>query len=144
MILLEYDKDVRNLIGIVVANNNLRESYYKNLQEIEVKRNFDKPIISSYCSGNNVTINFSLGGIVVLNDKSIKGLEFDVVYIVLDGFHIYNNDIDSMKKRFYVMSSRAIKKLVFLQSKDSFGNIEELLPHDQSILKIIEVKDEKK
>ena len=34
---------------------------------------------------------------------------------IVDGFKVYNNDIDSMKKRFYVMSSRAIKKLVLFK-----------------------------
>lgn len=137
LILREADRDDRNLIGVVVANDTLRDTYAKTLQEIDIKLDNPKPIISTYSSKNKeqVNIDFSNGGVVVLNDKSIKGLEFDIVFIVIDGFNIYNNDIDSMKKRFYVMSSRAIKKLVFFKSEDYKGGVEEILPTDENILK---------
>jgi len=135
IILREADKDDRNLIGVVVAKNDMRDSYVEALQTIDINLDNQRPIISTYKSGMESTIDFSNGGIVVLNDKSVKGLEFDIVYIVIDGFKIYNNDIDSMKKRFYVMSSRAIKKLVLLKNKDYNGGIEEILPKDENILK---------
>ena len=139
MILREADKDNRNLIGVVVANNNMRKRYYDKLNSLEITLDHSKPIISSYSSSDkqNVNINFSQGGIVVLNDKSIKGLEFDVVYIVLDGFRIYNNDKTSMKKRLYVMSSRAIKKLVLVSTQREPGIIS-LLPEDEMIMRIID------
>jgi len=137
LILREADRDDRNLIGVVVANDNLRDTYAKTLKEIDIKLDNPKPIISTYSSKNKekVNIDFSNGGVVVLNDKSIKGLEFDIVFIIIDGFNIYNNDSNSMKKRFYVMSSRAIKKLVFFKSKDYKGGVEEILPTDENILK---------
>jgi DNA helicase IV len=137
IILREADKDDRNLIGVVVANDTLRDTYATTLQEIDIKLDNPKSIISTYSSKNKeqVNIDFSNGGIVVLNDKSIKGLEFDIVFIIIDGFKIYNNDSDSMKKRFYVMSSRAIKKLVFFKHKDYRGGVEEILPTDENILK---------
>ena len=138
MILREADKDDRNLIGVVVANNNMRKKYYGKLNALDIKLDNSRPIISTYSSSDKqkVNINFSQGGIVVLNDKSIKGLEFDIVFIVLDEFKIFNNDITSMKKRLYVMSSRAIKKLVLLSESPDLGEIDNLLPDDSNILNI--------
>jgi superfamily I DNA/RNA helicase len=138
MILREADKDDRNLIGVVVASDAVRVNFYKALKSVDVKLDNPKPSISTYFSKdkNNIEVNidFSEGGIVVLNDKSIKGIEFDVVFIIVDGFTIFNNDIDSMKKRFYVMSSRAIKKLVLFKSTNYKGGVEKILPDDENIL----------
>ncbi|MDQ7085324.1 MAG: hypothetical protein Q9M36_10545 [Sulfurovum sp.] len=137
LILREFDRDNRNLIAVVVANDASRDTYVKNLENMEVKLDNPRALISTYSSKNKTSpnINFGHSGIFVLNDKSIKGLEFDIVFIVIDGFNIYNNDIDSMKKRFYVMSSRAIKKLVFFKSENYKGGVEDILPSDENILK---------
>jgi len=136
LILREADRDSRNLIGIVVANDDLRDTYVSTLGTMEIDLDNPRPIISTYSSKDkkNLNIDFAHSGIVILNDKSIKGLEFDIVFIIIDGFKINNNDMDSMKKRFYVMSSRAIKKLVLLKSNNYNGGIEEILPDDENIL----------
>jgi len=39
-----------------------------------------------------------------------------------------------MKKRFYVMSSRAIKKLVLCKSNNHNDDVEQILPDDENIL----------
>jgi len=137
LILREADRDNRNLIGVVVANEEVRDSYVKLLESIDLNLDNPRPIISTYSSKDkqNPNINFGYGGVVVLNDKSIKGLEFDIVFIIIDGFQIYNNDTDSMKKRFYVMSSRAIKKLVLFKNNNYSGGVDEILPSDKEILK---------
>jgi len=137
LILREADRDNRNLIGVVVANEGIRDSYVKSLESIDLNLDNPRPIISTYSSKDkqNPNINFGYGGVVVLHDKSIKGLEFDIVFIIIDGFKIYNNDSDSMKKRFYVMSSRAIKKLVLFKSDTYSGGVNEILPSDKEILK---------
>ncbi len=137
LILREADRDNRNLIGVVVKSNDLRSKYVDALHIVDVDLDNPKPLISTYSSndGKVPNINFGFGGIVVLCDKSIKGLEFDIVFIIIDGFKIYNNDIDSMKKRFYVMSSRAIKKLILFKSKNYNGGVEQILPDDEAILK---------
>ena len=136
LILREADRDNRNLIGIVVANDDLRKVYVDALETTEINLDNPRPIISTYFAedGRVPNINFAYSGIVVLNDKSIKGLEFDIVFIIIDGFKIYNNDMDSMKKRFYVMSSRAIKKLVLLKSNKDNDSVEQILPDDENIL----------
>lgn len=135
-ILLEADRDPSNLIGIVVATISILETYRDELRKMEMKLDNAKPMIQSYDSGTkqNVNINFGEGGIVVLCDKSIKGLEFDVVFVIVGGFKIDNNNLDSLRKRFYVMSSRAIKKLVFLQwTGVNCADVEKILP-DKDIL----------
>ena len=113
MVLREADKDDRKLVGVIVANDVIRNSYVNGIRNLSIVLDNPSPVISSYSSKdlNPVKVDFSQGGIVILNDKSIKGLEFDIVYIILDDFKIYNNDKTSMKKRLYVMSSRAIEKL---------------------------------
>ncbi len=137
LILNEADRDNRNLIGVVVSNDAIRDKYAQALEKLEIKSDHPKPIISTYSSKDRrqPNINFAYSGIVVLNDKSIKGLEFDIVFIIVDGFTIYNNDVDSMKKRFYVMSSRAIKKLVLLKHSSYNGGIDNILPKEEYILK---------
>ncbi len=136
VILREYDRDPRNLIGVVVANNNIRDSYVDTLNNINIESDNPKPIISTYSSNDeqDPDIDFAYSGIVVLNDKSIKGLEFDIVFVVIDGFTIRNNDLDNMKKRFYVMTSRAIKKLVLFQHINYKGNVDKILTKNENIL----------
>ena len=137
LILREADRDSRNLIGVVVANDDLRDTYASALETMEINLDNPRPIISTYSAKDKKVpnINFAYSGIVILNDKSIKGLEFDIVFIVIDGFKIHNSDLDSMKKRFYVMSSRAIKKLVLLKSENYNDGVENILPKDYSILR---------
>jgi len=164
LILRHYDKDTRKLIGVITNDTSTREVYMQLLNSIDVKLDNKRANISTYSSDTenklvayeyqrrdyrqdgfvtvspklghrSVDINFSEGGIVVLTDKSVKGLEFDIVFIVVDDFNIYNNDLDVMKKRFYVMSSRAMEKLVLLKDKNYLGNIETILPNEETILK---------
>jgi len=146
VILREYDRDPRNLIGVVVANNNRRNTYVDALNKMDIELDNPKPTISTYSARDkqDSNIDFAYSGIVVLNDKSIKGLEFDIVFIIIDGFTIYNNDLDSMKKRFYVMSSRAIKKLVLFQHIGYKGDVDKILIKDENILQRKRLNDGKK
>ena len=143
MILREADKDDRKLIGVVVANNSIRDTYVNNIRSLDISLDNPRPVVSTYSSKekNSVSIDFSQGGIVVLNDKSIKGLEFDIVYIILDGLNIYNNDQISMKKRLYVMSSRAIEKLVLISTQDNSAVLS-LLPTDEKVIKTVKNAEE--
>ena len=72
---------------------------------------------------------------MILNDRSIKGLEFEAVFIINDGFKKTSNNPDLLKKRLYVMASRAMKNLVFVKCGTS--NIQELLPKDPNLLRIM-------
>lgn len=138
MILRAADRDTGKLIGVIVASEIKREDYVKKLSMTDVTRDNEKPNISSYSSHQkqgNVNIDFSFGGIVVLCDKSVKGIEFDTVFVILDGLQIIGSDEDSMRKRLYVMTSRAKDELFLMQSA-SYPNkaVEALLPADTNIL----------
>lgn len=130
MILSEYDRDPSKLIGLIVATENKRDWYAKKLSNDQARRSNSKPIISTYSSNQKteVNIDFSFGGIVVLNDKSVKGIEFDTAFILIDEFKMIGNDIESLKKRFYVMSSRAREKLFLLKSPVLASVIENIFP----------------
>lgn len=81
-----------------------------------------------------VNINFKDGGVAVINQQSIKGLEFDTVYIAdIDLF--YGNDTDGLKKKFYVMTSRPRDDLTLLRTGGSTPRVDEIIPGDETILK---------
>ncbi|WP_162889462.1 AAA family ATPase [Vibrio ezurae] len=137
-ILRAADRDSGKLIGVIVASETKREDYFKKFSQIDIPRDNEKPIISTYSSNQkqgNVNIDFSSGGIVVLCDKSVKGIEFDAVYVILDGLQIIGGDEDAMRKRLYVMTSRAKDELFLMQSA-LYPNksVEALLPTDSNIL----------
>jgi DNA helicase IV len=137
-ILREADRSPNTLIGVIVPTNDVLDVYINALREIEISLDNPKPIISSYKSGNNIDIDFTEGGIVVINDKSVKGVEFDSVFIAdIDKFIIYGRDIESMKKRFYVMVSRAINNVIILRNSNNSCEVCSLLPTDEKILKRI-------
>ena len=136
MILREADRDNSKLIGLIVATDVKREDYINRLNKTDVNRDNKKPIVSTYASQikQDVNINFGQGGIVVLCDKSVKGIEFDIVFIILDGLQLYQNDIGNIKKRMYVMTSRAREKLVIFKGISCNKVIGDLFPEDESIL----------
>ncbi len=165
LILRTADKNPQHLVGVIVLSTESRQKYVSLLNTYNIQLDNKRPEVSTYDGDEkiknvgkayqnrsynridnftvvspktgmkSVDIDFSEGGIVVITDKSVKGLEFDVVFIIVDDFSIINNDQDSMKKRFYVMSSRAMEKLVLLKDKNYSGNIETILPNDETILK---------
>ncbi|MGL1957961.1 MAG: ATP-binding domain-containing protein [Colwellia sp.] len=133
MIHREAMRDTSKLIGVIVATEPKRETYTKFLTKTSINDNIN---VSSYSqeTKQNVNIDFSMGGIVVLCDKSVKGIEFDAVFIVLDDLKVINNDTDAVKKRLYVMSSRAKEKLFLLRSAAIPSEVEELLPTDEKLM----------
>jgi len=133
MIHREAMRDTSKLIGVIVATETKRDSYTKFLSKATTG---DDITVSSYSneSKQSVNIDFSMGGIVVLCDKSVKGIEFDTVFIVLDDLKVMNNDTDAIKKRLYVMSSRAKDKLFLLRSAAIPNEVEELLPTDEKLM----------
>lgn len=130
LILSSYDNDPSKLIGLIVANENKREHWAKNLRKDEKQRRESAPVVSTYYSDQkgDVNIDFSQGGIVVLNDKSVKGIEFDEVFIIIDGFQAIGSDVESLMKRMYVMASRARERLFLLKSAVQTSVLEDILP----------------
>jgi len=141
-IIRKFDLNPSYLIGIIVPNNDVLKSYLDCLNNLvsqnAIKLDNPPPKISFYRSGSEAKINFGEGGIVVLNSQSVKGLEFDIVFIAdINQFNIRNNDLDAIKKSFYVMVSRAIKQVVLLKEKGATCDVEKILPNDENLLKRI-------
>ena len=141
-IIRKFDLNPSYLIGVIVPNNKVLEYYLNGLNELiglnSINLDNPPPNISSYRSGTKVNINFGEGGIVVLNSQSVKGLEFDVVFIAdINEFRIRNNDLDAIKKSFYVMISRAIRQVILLKRKGATCDVDSILPIDQGLLKVL-------
>lgn len=136
-ILKEYDLDPSKLIGVFVATETKRDWWTKELGKDDKKRNNPPPIISTYYSfqKGNVNIDFGSGGIVILNDKSVKGIEFDTVFIQTDGFTNKMSSEESLKKRLYVMASRAREKLYLFKNSTIKNIIDDILPSENEMIK---------
>ena len=67
---------------------------------------------------------------------SVKGIEFDEVFIIIDGFKAINSDLESLKKRMYVMSSRARERLFLLKSEVQNSVFEKILPPEGETFQI--------
>ena len=138
MILREADSDPSLLIGVIVATETKRESYCKLLRSTVIDRDNETPSVSTYGASQkqNVEIDFSKGGVIVLCDKSVKGIEFDSTYIILDGLKMINDDKTLMKKRLFVMSSRPKNRLVLFQGVSCDEAVRTLMPKDEKLLKM--------
>jgi predicted RNA-binding Zn-ribbon protein involved in translation (DUF1610 family) len=78
-------------------------------------------------------IDFRNGGIIVINQQSVKGLEFDTVYIAdIDSYS--GRDRDELMKKFYVMVSRARDDVVLLRTGESSPQVEAIIPNDETVL----------
>lgn len=138
-ILMEYDFDPSKLIGVFVATDAKREDWIRRLAKDNEKRSNPPPIISTYSASQKgeVNIDFGQGGIVVLNDMSVKGIEFDTVFIQTDGYTDKSGTEESLKKRMYVMCSRAREKLYLLKSEKFNNTLEAILPKENEVIKFI-------
>jgi len=144
-ILKEYDFDPSKLIGVFVANNLKREDWVKRLAKDDNSRNNPSPVIMTYSASQkgNVNIDFGQGGIVVLNDMSVKGIEFDTVFIQTDGFQNKSGNEESLKKRLYVMSSRAREKLYLFKSQVQNSVLEAILPPEGEVIRFVPEGEDK-
>ena len=144
-ILKEYDFDPSKLIGVFVANNLKREDWVKRLAKDDSSRNNPSPVIMTYSASQkgDVNIDFGQGGIVVLNDMSVKGIEFDTVFIQTDGFQNKSGNEESLKKRLYVMSSRAREKLYLFKSQVQNSVLEAILPPEGEVIRFVPEGEDK-
>ena len=128
------DRNIRKLIGIITPGNEVREKFVDALGCANPKLDNDKPPIQTFVSGQQETLDFLQGGIMVINVQSCKGLEFDTVILADIDQHQLKYDSHALKARFYVMVSRAREHLMMLRTGDPFPKVDELLPTDPSIL----------
>jgi DNA helicase II / ATP-dependent DNA helicase PcrA len=134
-ILKTADRDSSKLIGIFTAHNKDRSKYYAALKNCSVRLDNPKPFINTFSVTDRNVINFSQGGILVINAQTCKGLEFDIVFIA-DINHFWCNDKsrDNVKRLFYVMVARAIDRVILLKQRGQYCSVDSILPVDESIL----------
>lgn len=123
------------LIGVLTANNNVRERYLDGLQAYARRVEKQAPLISTYQYSAAENIPFDQGGIMVINAQACKGLEFDYVFISdIDAYH--GQDLEHLKKLFYVMTSRAIERVFLLSGKMQNYPVHPLIPENADVLEI--------
>ncbi|MGO2561773.1 MULTISPECIES: 3'-5' exonuclease [unclassified Psychrobacter] len=129
----DYD---HKLIGIICPNNVVLEAYVNQLTEQKnTNADYQGILIGYYKNGQVVNIDFGQGGIFVVNAHSCKGLEFDTVFLADIDDHYAPSNTDVLKKRFYVMASRAREKLFLLRKNSSnTTTVDEILPTDDAVI----------
>lgn len=133
-ILQTSDRNPRKLIGIITPNNRVREKFVDVLSRTNPLLDNDKPEIRTFVSGQQETMDFGTGGIMVINGQSCKGLEFDTAILADIDEHEPRRNSDALKKRFYVMVARAREQIILLRNGNPVPAIEALLPQDQAFL----------
>jgi superfamily I DNA/RNA helicase len=134
LILQTADRNPRKLLGIISPNNRVREKFLDVLDRTNPPLDHDKPQIRTFVSGQQENVDFGQGGIVVINAQSCKGLEFDTTILADIDEHQPRNNLDVLKKRFYVMVARAREQIILLRTGNPDPAIDALLPQDQPFL----------
>jgi superfamily I DNA/RNA helicase len=136
------DRDPAKLIGIITPNNQCRERWYQALRQPRPDLHLDHgpPRVLTYASGHEGgNVRFSEGGLFVINAQSAKGLEFDTVFLA--DIHAYpcqfENQawMDDLRRRFYVMVSRAREQVILLRQAGQECPVAAILPNDADILR---------
>ncbi|MBK1618015.1 hypothetical protein CKO42_06035 [Lamprobacter modestohalophilus] len=136
------DRDPAKLIGIITPNNQRREYWFQALRQPRHDLHLDHrpPRVLTYASGlEDGDHRFSEGGLFVINAQSAKGLEFDIVFLA--DIHEYPCQLenkawmDDLRRRFYVMVSRAREQVILLRQAGQECPIEAILPNDPDILR---------
>ena len=138
-VLIAADRNPARLFGIITPDNDTRTRWLSALQKSQVVLDNGMPRIVTYASGEDDSdLSFAEGGLYVINAQSAKGLEFDSV--ILADIHHYrfnpeNKDhMDDMKRRLYVLVSRARERIVLLREIGRPCPVEAILPADPEIL----------
>lgn len=127
------DRNPRKLIGIVCPNNTIRTKFFNSLTKQTPRLDNGRPPIQTYFSGQQETMDFGHGGIIVINAHSCKGLEFDIVFLADIDAH-QPKDRYTLQARFYVMVSRARERIIMLRTGEKCPVVSDLLPDDPAIL----------
>ncbi len=134
----EADRDPGRLIGIITPNNKVREHYYKQLKSTAVTLDNAPPHVVTYANGDQHNLSFTEGGILVINAKSCKGLEFDTVYLAdIDQFRYWPDIKEQKMKLFYVIIARAINRVILLQQTGRPCPVAEIIPRNPNIIERI-------
>ena len=130
------DRDPRRLVGVIAPDNETREGYLDQLRRVDgAGLDHGAPVIETFYGSHRPDVRFDEGGILVINAQACKGLEFDVAVLAdIDRHRVPPTDLDAVRKRFYVMVSRARERVILLRRRGVESRIEEILPDDPDVL----------
>jgi len=118
----------------LTPDNKIRLKFFDALRKSTLELDNGMPPIQTYCTGQKERLNFGTGGIMIINAKSCKGLEFDIVILAdIDRFNP-KRDISTLKSLFYVMVSRAREQVIMLRTGQRCPVVDSLLPTDHHII----------
>ena len=133
------DREPARLFGLITPDNESRIRWLDALRTAPVDLDHGRPRIVTYASGEDEgDLRFSEGGIFVINAQSSKGLEFDSVILADVNRYRCNpedhHQLDDMRRRFYVMVSRARERVTLLREAGKPCPVDAILPTDTEIL----------
>ena len=128
------DRDPRKLIGVIVPNHEIRTKFLRALESADPTLDNGRPPLQTYQREAKDQVDFSQGGVMVINANACKGLEFDVAILADIDAHQPRNNEDALKKRFYVMVTRAREQTILLRSGAANPMLNKLLPDDPAVL----------
>ena len=141
------DRDPTKLVGVIAPKDKVRERYVKGLSEAvggpsgaAGGLDHGPPCIETFHGDHRPDVRFDEGGILVINAQACKGLEFDVAVLAdIDRHRVVPNDLDAVKKLFYVMAARAREQVILLRRRGARSRIDEILPDDPDVLRCKDV-----
>jgi DNA helicase-2/ATP-dependent DNA helicase PcrA len=123
------------LCGIIAPDNKVRERYYTKLKALVGAQEPPHPRIETYVHGQKHQVLFNEGGLLVINAKACKGLEFDTVFLAdINQYTVNLNTQDQIKRLFYVMVARAKDHIILLKEAGRPCPVETIFPQDPDIL----------
>jgi DNA helicase-2/ATP-dependent DNA helicase PcrA len=128
------DRDPRKLIGVIAPTNDVRTKFLHAIECARPPLDNGQPPLQTYESGSADHLDFGQGGIMVINANASKGLEFDVAILADIDAHQPRNNEDALKKRFYVMVTRAREQAILLRSGVANPLLDRLLPDNAAVL----------
>ena len=128
------DLDPSRLVGVIAPNNKVRDRYLRHLRPAALGVGTGGFWIQTFYGDYRPKVRWDEGGVLVINAQACKGLEFDIAVLAdIDDHHA--PDLDALKKRFYVMVSRARDQVLLFRRRGEISAIDDILPTDDSVLK---------
>ncbi len=132
------ERDPSKLVGVIAPKNAVRQRYFKGLCDAAEGLDRREPTVETFFGSHRPDVRWNEGGILVINAQACKGLEFDVAVLADIDDH-YAPDTDFLRKRFYVMVSRARDQVLLTRQRGGTSSIDGSLPTDPGVLRREEV-----
>lgn len=120
----------QRMVGVVLPSYQLRTHYHTKLQE-----RLGQAHVQEWNSEKDCNFNFSAPGVRVLTLNTVKGLEFDTVFLCELDDNKYQNDTKLLRNQIYVSCTRAIEDLyLFCQNTNANTFVLQVLNNNHELL----------